>query len=605
VSAGLPPSSGPGAGIECGALGAALAQALAARAKQPARELLQRSVELLCRERDQGHVCLPLGDWAGQLATPEVPPLPAQSPWREGLLASGLVTTASALDQHAAPQPLVLDGSDRLYLLRDYRSERSILQAIAQRLQAPPRWPAAAVQQALLELGLLPVRDAAQHSQLVAVTILLQHAFGVLTGGPGTGKTTTIALLLQVLQQLQPDLRIALAAPTGKAAARMAEALRARGLDETRLSSPPTTLHRLLRYHPGEDRCRADASNPLPVDLVLVDEASMVEPALLAALFEALRPTARLLLVGDRDQLAAVGTGQVLGDLCRAARPEAGPGTDACAYASAVLGTAPAAQAGAPPIANAVAFLHYSHRFGHLPGIGGFATAMARRQPDAALQCLHQGHRDLQPCATAEAALAALQPLLHELVAADGPDAALASLSRLRVLTATRHGPMGSTAWNLRIEAALARLGHPVRERHYPLQPILITSNDPDTQLWNGDLGVVFPDAQGRMQVLFPRADGSCRSLRPSRLPPHETAWAMTVHKSQGSEFDTVLLAMPGEDGPLWQAALLYTGITRARQQALLLAESTLLAAALRRFPQRSSGLAEGLGAAETDAPTR
>ena len=324
----------------------------------------------------------------------------------------------------------------------------------------------------------------------------------------------------------------------------------------------------------------------------------MVDPALLSVLCTALPTTARLVLVGDRDQLAAVAAGQVLGDLCRAARPERGVGALLAAFVQATTGMALPVQTDAPPIADQVVALQVNHRFGAMPGIGAFAQALAARRPAAALAALRHGHPDLVLAADAEAALQQLAPALlaaTTAAAAGDHDAALAALATARVLTATRHGPQGAIAWNRRIEQLLAAAGHRTDALWYPGRPVLVTANDHQNRLWNGDLGVTVVDGEGRPAVLFATSSGSNRLVPPLRLPVHETAWAMTVHKAQGSEFEQVLLVMPERPGPWWQASLLYTGVTRARRRAVLLADANLLPPALGHWPTRSSGLAEAL----------
>ncbi|MBL8725507.1 MAG: exodeoxyribonuclease V subunit alpha [Planctomycetes bacterium] len=583
-----------------GSLGPHLARALQRQQTQGDRALLAATVQLLDEQRSQGHVCLVLGDWAGRSGATPSHVLPPAAAWRAALLATGLCAAPGTTPR----TPLVLDADDRLYLLRDHTAEQQLLAFVRDRVDAPPVLPAAELR-ATLAACAPPVVAAAGDEpdwQLAAAVMAVRNRFGVLSGGPGTGKTTTVAKLLTILLQRAPELRVALAAPTGKAAARLTEALRQRAAAAPRLQAQldqlqPTTLHRLLGYLPLQERFRHGPDAPLPFDLVVVDEASMVDPGLLAVLCQALRPDTRLLLVGDRDQLAAVGSGQVLGDLCRAAAPEFGVGPALADYARAAADLELPCRSDAPPIADAVVLLRQNHRFGTRPGIGGFASALAARDPAGALAALHHGHPDLTAAPDAHAALAAVAPALLATTNAADPAAALAALGTVRILTATRHGAMGTEAWNRRVEALLADHGVPTDQPWYRGRPVLVTENDHHHQLWNGDLGVAWHDERGPF-VAFPSADGGLRRLHPSRLPAHDTAWAMTVHKAQGSEFQTVLLAMPDGDGPLWQAPLIYTGITRARERAVLLAAPERLRQALGHWPQRSSGLAQGLAAA-------
>ncbi|MBL8752023.1 MAG: exodeoxyribonuclease V subunit alpha [Planctomycetes bacterium] len=577
-------------------LGARLAEALGAHAPAATHPLLAQSLRVLWREREQGHVCLPLPAWAGRVADGESEPFPGLAAWRSGLTATGLCADGRA-DEPASP--LVLDSGDRLYLRRDFVAERTIARCLQQRLAEPERMPAATVRAHLQALRLLPPEGTVPDPQLLATIAAARSSFLVLTGGPGTGKTTTVARMLALLLRAEPHLRIALCAPTGKAAARLLEALRQRAAAEPEVAvvaerCQPVTLHRLLGYLPVDDSFRVGPQQPLRHDVVVVDEASMADPVLLAVLCRAMPPQARLVLVGDKDQLAAVAAGQVLGDVCRAAAPERGVGKRLAAFVQAVTGSAPPTNPAAPAIADHTVHLQHSHRFGTRPGIGGFATALARRDVRTALAVLAEGHADLQAPGTVDHALQAIEAAVLRVVRGAATDVAQ-RLAALRVLTATRHGPGGAIAWNARIEQLLQRHGVRVQDPWYEGRPILVTANDHQNHVYNGDLGLVVRDGDGRLVVAFPRGDGRLRHVARQRLPAHETAWAMTVHKAQGSEFDDVLVVMPERDGPLWQASLVYTAITRARQRAWLLADPTLLAAALTRWPERSSGLADAL----------
>ena len=589
-------------------LGERLADALCRRAIGGDPRVLRHLVRRLGQDRAQGHVCLVLD--AVRERAEDDGPWPAVSTLRTELLASGLCRTEAELgtgrDEVAAPLvPLVLDAGNRLYLLRDFAAERTIRDWLVQRLGQPERLPATALRPTLGKLGLTggapPGAAGEPDWQLAAVAAAARAPFLLLTGGPGTGKTTTIARLLGVLLQHEPTLRIAVTAPTGKAAARLGEALLQRTAERPELAAAvaklqPTTLHRLLGYLPLQDAFRAGPNRPLPFDLVVVDEASMVDPAVLAVLCRALPDDARLVLVGDRDQLAAVAAGQVLGDLCRAAAPERGCGPALARYVQAATGMQLPVQADVPPIADHVIALQTNHRFGSQPGIAGFAQALARRRPDDALAVLRHGHSDLVHARDADDALGRLAPALLAAARAapDGAAAAAAALLEVRVLCALRAGPMGTEAWNRRVEALLAMHGLRTDDPWYPGRPILVTANDHQNRIWNGDHGVVVRDGD-RRAVAFAQGDGSLRLVPPLRLPAHETAWALTVHKAQGSEFAHVLLVMPDKPGPLWQASLLYTGVTRARRRAVLLAPDDLLADGVRHWPSRASGLAAAL----------
>lgn len=569
-----------------------LADLLARRGAVGDVALLRATLLRLWADREQGHVCLPLAAVAGADG------FPPTAAWRQALLATGVVADAAGDER---PLPLVLDAQDRLYLRRDRASERTLAAFVQKRLQEPPRLAADALRADLAALGLSPSSGGQIDWQLVAVAAAARASFAALTGGPGTGKTTTVARWLAVLDRRQPGLRVALCAPTGKAAARLLESLRTAAATLPSLAAvlarcEATTLHRLLGYRPADDAFTFGADRPLRHDVVVVDEASMAEPTLLATLCDALPAKARLLLVGDRDQLAAVGAGQALGDVCRAAAPERGVGPALAAFCRVALGVDVPTQDGAPAIADVVVSLRKNYRFAARPGIGGFATAMAGRRPDEALATLRAGHADLPHATTPEAALA---PFHDAILAAAHGDADVGSrLAAFRVLTATRHGPHGASTWNARIEALLRAAGARTDREDYLGRPILVVANDHQNRLYNGDLGLVVADAQGRHVVAFPRGAEEPRLVPLHRLPQHETAWAMTVHKAQGSEFDDVLLSLPEKAMEVLDAPLVYTGVTRGRRRVLVHGDLAVLAPALARWPDRSSGLAEALRAA-------
>lgn len=506
---------------------------------------------------------------------------------RQRLLATGVV--AAGLEPPAA---LVVDEQHRLYLRRHFAAEQRLAAALRARLGLPPL-PLAEAAAAALRAAAPALAAGETDWQGIAALAALRSRFAVITGGPGTGKTTTVARLLQAVLAASPTSRVALCAPTGKAAARLGEAVRQR-LPQAALTA--STLHRLLGYLPLPDAFRHGPDRLLPYDLVVVDEASMVDLELMAALLAALPADARLLLLGDQDQLASVAAGQVLGDLCRAAGTAGGVGKGLAAAAAAVFGTAPPV-AGDGPLADVVVALQRNYRFAAQPGLSAFAAAARRGDAAAALAALQHGHQDLDFAALPAAAAALLPPFADAilgLLRADSPAAALQKQQRLRILCATRHGPFGVEALNEAVEQLLQQHGHRTTAPFYRGRPLLVTANDHKNGLYNGDLGVAWPDADGRPMAFFGRGDG-VRAVLPLRLPPHETAWAMTVHKSQGSEFDEVLLVLPETDGPLLHAPLLYTAVTRARARAVVRGDRALVEAALQRQPWRRTGLVDAL----------
>ena len=382
---------------------------------------------------------------------------------------------------------------------------------------------------------------------------------------------------------------MALAAPTGKAAARLAQSLlRERAALPAALAEAVPqqvrTLHRLLGWR--GDGFRHDARRPLACDLLVIDEASMVDLPLMAAALEALPPAARLVLVGDRDQLASVEAGSVLADICLGA-------------------------AAGGPLAPVLAELQRSYRYRGDSAIGQLAHAVNAGDAAGVLEVLDgpaqtverlvlEGGEDL--AVLADNVAQAWRPVF----AAATPQAALDALERSRVLCALRRGPFGVEGLNDAIERALRRSGllpAATHGSHWHGRPVLIQRNDPASRLYNGDTGIVLAGPDGHLQAWFRQPDGTPVGFTPSRLPVHETAYAMTVHKSQGSEFGAVTLVLPPEPGPLLTRELLYTAVTRARETVCVVGSEAVLRAALARRTERASGLVELLSAGAGATP--
>jgi len=579
-----------------------------------------------------GHVCVWLADLpaltADAAAVEAAATLPATADaWRTALHASRLVGSAAAPDN----QPLVLDDDGRLYLHRSFDLEQRLARRLLQAAAPLPADPAAdALVAARLASLFQPPAGGDADWQMLAAALALQRRLTVVSGGPGTGKTTTVVNLLACLLAAEPRTRVVLAAPTGKAAARLAEALRDRAahLDPAlreRLPTSATTVHRLLGVRPGhggaagagEAAFRHDAANPLPLDLLVLDEASMLDLALATRLLEAVPPTARVVLLGDKDQLAAVEAGAVFAEL--SADPSLGTATIGrlaalCGLpADAIRPPAPT-QPGA--LHDSVVWFQRNYRFARDSGIGRLAAETLGGDSAAVLATLRAPGSDelawladagARPAAATLAAAtdgyAAYVDACRALAAAAAPDAASmaalhAAFGRFRVLCALRGGPRGVEAVNevlsRRLRAAMAGATPDTQGDRQPWfagRPVMVLRNDPGLRLFNGDIGLAWPGADGALQVWFPGADGHWRAVPPARLPAHETTWAMTVHKSQGSEFDAVLLLLPAQHSRVLSRELLYTGITRARRRVLLAAGADVLAGAVRASSQRHAGL--------------
>ena len=506
-------------------------------------------------------------------------PWPEPDAWPELCRASALVADVAAAP---AERPLRLSGS-LLYLERYWQQEESVRTSLDRRSSAGP--PPVAADALVRDLSRLfpPAPELAGEAdhQREAAEASARRWVTVLAGGPGTGKTTTVARLLALLRaQPGPSLRVALAAPTGKAAARLAEAVRGAAAqlpaeDQERLGTlEASTVHRLLGWRPGsKSRFRHDAANPLPHDVVVVDEMSMVSLTLMARLLDAVRVDARLVLVGDPDQLSSVEAGAVLADITG-------------------------------PAQTSVVRLTHNWRFDG--AIARLADAIRTGDADAAVALLRSGAADvslapLDPTAGLDGAATGLDELARRLAGSaedarraategDAP-AALDAVERHRLLCAHRRGPYGVTRWNLEVEHWLARTlpGYAADGEFYLGRPLLVTANDKDLDLWNGDTGVVTQTGQG-LRAAFARAD---RPLLypPARLDAVQTVHAMTVHKAQGSQFAAVTLVLPPPESPLLTRELLYTAVTRATTRVLLLGDEEAVRAAVGRPANRASGL--------------
>ncbi|WP_411833447.1 exodeoxyribonuclease V subunit alpha [Pseudoxanthomonas mexicana] len=574
---------------------------------------------------------------------------PAPEAWLATLAASRWVAQPAAADAEAvADAPLVLEHG-LLYLRRYREYERRLalgLRRIGAHAPDPgdlaalaplfhELFPASSPPHATVPQGAeegavpLPTEDL----QARAAALALRHALLLVTGGPGTGKTTTIARLLVLLAAQaahagRPAPRIALAAPTGRAAERMAESLRnaaqalpALGIDAALAAQLPTagtTLHRLLGVIPDSPRFRHHADNPLPFDVVVVDEASMIDLPLMAKLVEAVADGARLVLLGDPDQLPSVEAGDVLSSILRAAGDGARLVHDDADILRPLLGDSSReggnpATSGSPTDAGNPAFpgrhvhLRRGYRQSAALQLAPLAAAVRAGDAQGALALLRGGmldgvhfHEDL-----ADPLLAHRDAFLahwRALADADAPAQALALAGRLRLLTAVREGPQGARNLNARIETLLAEgglAGGPRRgagSDHFHGRLLLVTENSYRHRLFNGDIGVCLRDGSGALAAWFPGDDPQHpRPFHPAALPAHESAFAMTVHKAQGSEFDSVWLILPERFNRALSRELVYTGMTRARSALHVAASADVLAEALARHASRWSGLGERL----------
>lgn len=508
-----------------------------------------------------GSVCVDLDAVAAQVDLPE---LPWPTEWLTAVEASTLVATDVLR---------VRDGL--LYLDRYWREEKQVAEDLLAMVADTGETAPADVER------LFP---PGYDEQRAAAELALRQRLTVLTGGPGTGKTTTVARLLALLAgQAQaagkPPLRIALAAPTGKAAARLHEAVQAQideleTVDRERISGlRATTVHRLLGRQPkNSSRFRHDRGNRLPHDVIVVDETSMVSLTMMARLLEAVRPEARLLLVGDPDQLASIDAGAVLADL-----------VDGLGGHDDVR----------------IARLTTSHRFGE--SIGDLAAAIRDGQPERALEVLRVGDEHVEwfeiedPTAELRGVLVPHAVAMYQAAQVNAVDEALAGLTRHRLLCAHRRGPYGVQHWNRQVERWLTEAtGEAIWSEWYTGRPILVTANDYGLQIYNGDAGVTVRDGAGALRAVI-AATGEPLSFATGRLSEIDTMHAMTIHKSQGSQADEVTVLMPPVDSRLLTRELFYTAVTRAKQKVRVVGTEAAVREAIERRAVRATGLASRL----------
>jgi exodeoxyribonuclease V alpha subunit len=580
------------------------------KVSRPGSEELSLAAALASHHRLEGNICLDLSSMSGKQLTKDddSPSCPELDEWLS------ILRGEDAVGKPGEYRPLILDGS-RLYLYRYWEYEKNLVDRLKEKAVNDPD----GIDRKRLSEGLTRLFSTGSPGetdwQKVAAFASVMKNFCVISGGPGTGKTFTVAKILALLLELSGGtLRIALAAPTGKAAARLQESIKKAQSDlncpetiKTAIASDASTIHRLLKSIPDSPYFRYDAKNSLPVDVAVIDEASMVDLALMSKLVQAVPASARLILLGDKDQLSSVEAGAVLGDICDTGIEHRFTKHFSGLYQQVTGETIEhdADERCKAGLQDSIIQLKKSFRFGPSSGIGEVSKAVNEGDSPKAFTLLTGASYDdiswrglprpeMLPPALKEHIIAGFAPYFKE----DDHALKFDFFNRMRLLCAVREGPYGVNALNVLVEGILREVGLiRQRTRWYPGRPILITRNDYTLKLFNGDVGITLPDpeAENELRVFFPGPDGNLRKFLPLRLPEHETVFAMTVHKSQGSEYEKVLFIMPDRDLPVLTRELVYTAITRARVAVEIWGKEEIFKTAVSRRTIRASGLRDAL----------
>ena len=489
---------------------------------------------------------------------------------------------ASTQNFEETEKPLVVEDG-HLYLNRYWRYETRLVSNVLNRLSDRP---VDSQSTELLDKYFPPQPDVSEVDwQRKAAKAASEQAFTIITGGPGTGKTTTVLKILALLQELNGGkLEIALAAPTGKAAMRLQQSLIAGKpslpLDDGMLDSIPetvSTLHRLLGPIKQSNQFRHHVNKPLSCDLLVVDESSMIDVAMMSKLLDALHPAARLILLGDKDQLASVESGAVLNDLCVSLPEHTIELKKTWRFSGPIKALAEA-------INTQQSELAWSLLTSESTTENTTANSIVRRLDETWMDAI-QAH---------------YQPYIDQISQSNNPNAALSIFSQFQVLAAVRLGAFGVVGINQAFERRLNMGRMQTHHAWYHGKPIMITRNDPSLGLFNGDIGICLKDDNAQLlNVWFEGSDGHCRAIVPARLPQYETVYAMTIHKSQGSEFDHVMIVLPDKPVPLLSRELLYTAVTRAKSNVDIAASEAVFKYTVSQQVVRNSGIKSKIKAAQ------
>ena len=570
---------------------------------------------LVSRATEEGHVCLDLSEVAGKeylfvvrnSERYELIRCPDLKVWCNRLYESKVVGRPGEY------RPLILDDNCRLYLYRYWKYENILIQELLKRASRKKNLLNVSFLRELL-LKLFSYKEGIIDLQMLSAIIPLTRYICVITGGPGTGKTTTVAKILSLLLAFyQKRMRILLCAPTGKASAKLRQAIvkiRDRlNIEDHIKDKIPTetfTIHRMLRPIPKTPYFRHNSENKLSADVIVVDEASMVDLPLMSKLIQALPEDAALIILGDKDQLSSVEPGSVMGDICAGCTgfPDGVVrlfhkimGDDVYTLGDEIK---------RPPINECIVELKKVYRFSETSGIARLSEAVNKGDAEKIFEILKgESYSDIRFRKLPKPDLFRIW-LKNKVIDKYGlylkeksPLDAIKAFESFRILCPIRWGPYGVKEVNRLVERILQEQGliPKVNGPWYPGRPLLIVENSYELDLFNGDVGIIMPDpdSKGELRAFFLDQDGNLRKFLPIRLPAHETVFAMTVHKSQGSEFDDLLFILPDVYVPVITRELIYTAITRAKNSIEIWADMEVMEKGITQQIRRSSGLRDAL----------
>lgn len=566
-------------------------------------ETLKPLAYLVSKKLAEGHICVDLND-----LEQEKEELPSYYLAIEQAIKNVKKDTLIT-ENGANKQPFVLH-QNRLYLQRYFNYESLILQRIQEFISSEKATENQRIQKLTENEAfvkkLFKSSPGIVNWQLAAAVNSYLNNFSIITGGPGTGKTTTVAKILAILFHLNKNLKVGLAAPTGKASARMAESLKNAQLDvsdeikDKFQAIQPSTLHRLLGYIPDSPYFKHNAQNPLNYDVIIVDESSMIDVALFAKLLSAIGKETRVMLLGDKNQLASVEAGSLFGDLCMAQEQLNIFTTERLALINSFINDGSSqvnttASSSNHPLFQHIVELRHSHRFNSEEGIGKFSKAVINNDV-AKITAFITGNNDVQVKIDTDYTPSVFKKFVSGYQAyIEEPEikTALKKLNQLRVLCGIREGEHGLYTTNKRIEQHLAEKKLLFLDREfYQNRPIIMNSNNYDLGLFNGDVGIIRKDENNDFKAYFEDSEGNLKVVLPGLLANVETVFAMTIHKSQGSEFEQILMVLPSTEGiNILTRELLYTGITRAKNKVVLQASSLAILDASAAQVKRASGI--------------